>query len=41
MQVLLSYGKNNITHILSFDEHFDKTNNVVRIHDKNYKNFEK
>ena len=38
--ILYFMEKNNITHILSFDEHFDKASNVVRIHEKNYKNFE-
>lgn len=32
--ILYVMEKNNINYILSFDEHFDKANNVVRIHDK-------
>lgn len=32
--ILYLMEKNNINHILSFDKHFDKADNVVRIHEK-------
>ena len=38
--ILYFMKKNNITHIISFDEHFDKANGIIRIHDGNYNNFE-